>query len=140
MLITRISPGGATSNASRIFSWTTRNRRERGLSGSSYARCHSCQSRGMVKNHAMAGKKYRVVQWATGLVGKEAILGVLAHPELELVGCWVHSDDKVGKDVGEIVGIDRLGVKATNSLDEICAIDADAVVYAPVLASTRDVI
>src|SRR5262245_18422978 len=83
---------------------------------------------------------YRVIQWATGLVGKEAILGVLAHPELELVGCWVHSDDKVGKDVGEIVGIDRLGVKATNSLEEICAIDADAVVYAPVLASTRDVI
>jgi hypothetical protein len=91
----------------------------------------------MVKNHAMT---YRVIQWATGLVGKEAILGVLAHPELELVGCWVHSDDKVGKDVGEIVGIDPIGVKATGSLDEICAIDADAVVYAPVLASTRDVI
>jgi hypothetical protein len=81
-----------------------------------------------------------VIQWATGFVGKEAILGVLAHPELELVGCWVHSDDKVGKDVGEIVGIDPIGVKATNSVDEICAIDADAVVYAPVLASTRDVI
>ena len=29
---------------------------------------------------------------------------------------------------------------ATNSLDEICALDADAVVYSPVMASTRDVI
>ena len=83
---------------------------------------------------------YRVIQWATGLVGQEAILGVLAHPELELVGTWVHSPDKVGRDVGEICGIDPIGVTAVGTLDEICAIDADAVVYAPVLASTRDVI
>ncbi len=83
---------------------------------------------------------YRVVQWATGLVGKEAIKGVVAHPELELVGVWVHSDDKVGQDAGGIAGIGSLGVRATNSIDEICALDADAVVYAPVLASTRDVI
>ena len=83
---------------------------------------------------------YRVIQWATGLVGQEAIQGVLAHPELELVGAWVHSPDKVGRDVGEICGIDPIGVNAVGTLDEICAIDADAVVYAPVLASTRDVI
>ena len=83
---------------------------------------------------------YRVIQWATGFVGKEAIKGVLAHPELELVGCWVHSDDKVGRDVGELCELGPIGVWATNSIDEICALDADAVVYAPVLASTRDVI
>jgi hypothetical protein len=83
---------------------------------------------------------YRVVQWATGLVGKEAIKGVLAHPELELVGCWVHSASKVGMDVGDICDLDPIGVKATGSIDDICALDADAVVYAPVLASTRDVI
>ena len=83
---------------------------------------------------------YRVIQWATGLVGKEAIKGVLAHPELELVGAWVHSADKVGRDVGELCDIAPLGVQATGSMDEICAIDADAVVYSPVLASTADVI
>jgi hypothetical protein len=83
---------------------------------------------------------YNVIQWATGFVGKEAIKGVLAHPELELVGCWVHSDDKVGRDVGELCDIGPIGVTATNSLDELCALDADAVVYSPVLASTRDVI
>ena len=82
---------------------------------------------------------YRVIQWATGLVGQEAIKGVLAHPELELVGAWVHSPDKVGRDVGELCGLDPLGVTATGDLDEICAIDADCVVYAPVLASTRTV-
>jgi hypothetical protein len=91
----------------------------------------------MVKNHGMT---YRVIQWATGFVGKEAIKGVLAHPELELVGCWVHSDDKAGRDVGELCDLGPIGVRATNSLDEICALEADAVVYAPVLASTRDVI
>jgi len=83
---------------------------------------------------------YRVVQWATALVGKESIKGVLAHPELELVGCWVHSPDKVGRDVGELCEIGPIGVRATGSIDEICALDADAVVYSPVMASTRDVI
>ncbi|HET9730700.1 MAG TPA: dihydrodipicolinate reductase [Acidimicrobiia bacterium] len=88
----------------------------------------------------MSDRVYRVVQWATGLVGTEAIKGVLAHPQLELVGAWVHSAEKVGRDVGELCGLAPLGVRATNSIDEICALDADAVVYAPVLASTRDVI
>jgi hypothetical protein len=76
----------------------------------------------------------RVVQWATGGVGVAAINGVLEHPELELAGCWVHSKDKAGKDVGEIIGTEPLGVKATNSLEEIVALDADAVIYAPLLA------
>lgn len=83
---------------------------------------------------------YRVVQWATGFVGREAIKGVLAHPELELVGAWVHSEGKAGRDVGEICGIDPVGVTATNDADEILALDADCVVYAPVLSSTNEVI
>ena len=50
----------------------------------------------------------RVVQWATGGVGVAAIRGVLEHPELELVGCWVHSPDKAGRDVGEIAGVESV--------------------------------
>ena len=76
----------------------------------------------------------RVVQWATGGVGVAAIKGVLEHPDLDLVGCWVHSEDKAGKDVGSIIGSEPLGVTATNSVDEILALDADAVMYAPLLA------
>ncbi|MBV8236453.1 MAG: dihydrodipicolinate reductase, partial [Acidimicrobiia bacterium] len=49
---------------------------------------------------------YRVIQWATGNVGKLAIEGVEAHPELELVGVWVHSAGKAGQRFG--------GVTATN--------------------------
>jgi len=81
----------------------------------------------------------RVVQWATGGVGIAAIKGVLEHPELELVGCWVHSEAKSGKDAGELVGIQPLGVTATNDVDAILALDADAVVYAPLMPNPDEV-
>jgi hypothetical protein len=81
----------------------------------------------------------RVVQWATGGVGLAAINGVLEHPDLELVGCWVHSPGKAGKDVGELVGADPLGVTATDSVEEILALDADAVIYAPLLPNPEEV-
>lgn len=81
----------------------------------------------------------RVVQWATGSVGVAAINGVLEHPELELVGCWVHSKAKAGKDVGELVGTAPLGVVATDSIDDILALEADAVIYAPLLPNLDEV-
>ncbi|MBB5916185.1 hypothetical protein BJY24_005097 [Nocardia transvalensis] len=76
---------------------------------------------------------WKVVQWATGSVGRAAIECIRRHPDLELVGCWVHSDSKNGLDVGEIIGTDPLGVTATSSVEEILALRADAVVYAPLL-------
>ncbi len=81
----------------------------------------------------------RVVQWATGGVGAAAIAAVLEHPELELAGCWVHSAAKAGRDVGQIIGTDRLGVIATNSIGEILALNADAVIYAPLMANPDEV-
>lgn len=81
----------------------------------------------------------RVVQWATGGVGVAAIKGVLEHPDLELVGCWVHSPQKAGKDVGEIIGTEPLGVTATNNVDDILALDADAVIYSPLLPDPDEV-
>lgn len=81
----------------------------------------------------------RVVHWATGSVGVAAIKGVLEHPELELAGCWVHSKDKAGKDVGELIGAQPLGVTATNSIDDILALDADAVIYSPLLPNVEEV-
>lgn len=81
----------------------------------------------------------KVVQWATGGVGVAAINGILEHPDLQLVGCWVHSEAKNGKDVGEIIGAAPLGVTATNSLDDIVALDADAVIYAPLMFNLDEV-
>jgi hypothetical protein len=76
----------------------------------------------------------RVIQWATGGVGRAAVAGVVAHPELELVGCWVHSPDKAGRDVGELCDIDPLGVVATDDVDQLVELEAECVVYAPIMA------
>lgn len=84
--------------------------------------------------------KLRVIQWATGGVGKAAIECVLNHPQLELVGCWVHTADKHGVDVGEIVGATPLGITATTGADEVLALDADCVVYSPLVPKDEDVV
>ena len=83
--------------------------------------------------------KYRVIQWATGGVGRAAIQDILSHPELELVGAWVHGKDKVGRDAGEIAGCEAAGVAATDDVDALLALDADCVVYAPVMADRSTV-
>jgi hypothetical protein len=80
-----------------------------------------------------------VIQWATGAVGKYAIAAVHHNPAFELVGCWVHGADKVGRDAGEIAGIGPIGVKATHSFDEVLAIDADVVHYAPLLSDVGEI-
>ncbi len=80
-----------------------------------------------------------VFQWATGSVGKAAINAVLEHPDLKLVGCWVHSKAKANRDVGELIGTDPLGVTTTDSIDEVLATEADAVVYAPLLPNVDEV-
>lgn len=74
-----------------------------------------------------------VIQWATGGVGRAAIVAIAAHPELTLVGCWVHSKDKVGQDAGVLAGIEPLGVAATDDVDALLALGADCVVYAPIM-------
>ena len=55
---------------------------------------------------------YRVVQWTTGAVGREALRGVLDHPDLELVGVKAYSDAKAGVDAGALVGRAPVGVAA----------------------------
>ena len=76
-------------------------------------------------------RKYRVVQWATGVVGSAALRGIIRHPRLELAGVKVYSDKKEGLDAGEIVGLDRTGVLATQDVAAILALDADCVIYCP---------
>jgi hypothetical protein len=73
----------------------------------------------------------RVVQWTTGNVGRRSVRAVLAHPELDLVGCYAWSSDKVGRDVGELCGLDPVGVTATDDVDVLLALQPDCVVYTP---------
>lgn len=72
----------------------------------------------------------RVVEWSTGTVGKHAIAGIDAHPDLELVGVWVSDPAKVGRDAGELAGLRReLGVVATSDVDELLALAPDCIVH-----------
>lgn len=73
----------------------------------------------------------RVVQWTTGNVGQRSARAVIAHPELELIGCYAWSAEKVGRDVGELCGIDPVGVAATDDVDALLALRPDCVVYNP---------
>lgn len=72
---------------------------------------------------------YRVIQWATGTVGIHAAPAIAAHPDLELVGVWVHSDNKAGRDAGEVCGGGPLGVTTTQDADALLALDADCICY-----------
>jgi 2,4-diaminopentanoate dehydrogenase len=83
---------------------------------------------------------YRVVQWSTGNLGRAAIEGIVAHPELELAGVWVHSADKEGRDAGELAGIGPVGVRATRSLDEILALEPDCILYSPLLPTEAEMV
>jgi len=74
---------------------------------------------------------YRVVQWATGNIGSRSLRAVIEHPDLELVGLYVHSDEKVGRDAGELCGLGTTGVVATNDIDDVIALRADCVLYMP---------
>ena len=71
----------------------------------------------------------RVVVWGTGFVGKMVIAEILPHPIFELVGVGVHATDKVGRDVGELCGVDKIGIEATDDIDELIALEPDAVVH-----------
>lgn len=81
---------------------------------------------------------YRVVQWTTGNVGKRSVRAVALNPGLELVGCYAWSKDKVGRDVGELCGLDPLGVAATDDVDALLAQKPDCVVYNPMFADVDE--
>ncbi len=73
----------------------------------------------------------RVIQWATGAIGKTCLRQIIDHPDLELAGLFVYSDRKVGKDAGEIARRPETGILATNSVDEIVGTPADVVLHLP---------
>lgn len=73
----------------------------------------------------------RIVQWTTGNVGQRSVLAAVGNPRLDLVGCYAWGPEKVGRDVGELCGIDPIGVVATNDVDALLGLRPDCVVYNP---------
>ena len=72
----------------------------------------------------------RVVVWSTGGIGSNAIRAIARRADLELVGVWVHTPEKVGQDAGVLSEMDPLGVAATDDVDALLALRPDCVVYA----------
>ena len=73
--------------------------------------------------------KIRVFQVATGNLGTETIGRIQRHPDLELVGLHCYSPEKIGRDAGEIVGIDPVRVTATGTVEEIIAVAPDVLTF-----------
>lgn len=71
----------------------------------------------------------KVIQWATGNVGTRSLRCIIEHPDMELVGLWVSSPDKIGRDAGALCGLSDTGVIAVNDVDQMVATAADAVLY-----------
>src|SRR3954470_4397391 len=83
----------------------------------------------------MASKEQRplrVVQWTTGNVARQAVKAVVERPDLELVGVYAFSPDKVGRDTAELADLpDPGGVAATDDVEAIVRLKPDCVLYMP---------
>ncbi len=77
---------------------------------------------------------FRVVQWATGSMGRTALRRILDHPDLELVGVHVYDPRKAGRDAGELVRRPATGVLASSRIEDIIALRPDVVIHAPRLS------
>jgi hypothetical protein len=66
--------------------------------------------------------QHRVVVWATGGIGSIAIRAIHQRPNLDLVGVWVHSPEKDGKDADALANGDPIGLAATTDADALIAL------------------
>jgi 4-hydroxy-tetrahydrodipicolinate reductase len=71
----------------------------------------------------------RVIQWATGRAGIPALRAIIDRPDTDLVGLYVSSPAKEGRDAGELCDRGPTGVKATREIDLLLAEPADVVCY-----------
>lgn len=82
----------------------------------------------------MSSKSYRVIQWCTGVVGSASLKHFIENPIFELVGVLVTNPEKVGKDAADLVGLPtKTGVLATDDIEQIIALEADGIHFAPII-------
>ena len=66
----------------------------------------------------------RIVQWTTGNVARQTVRAILCRADLELVGVYAHSPEKVGVDVADLCRLGApVGLTATDDVDAL--LDAD---------------
>jgi hypothetical protein len=81
---------------------------------------------------------YKVVQWGTGNLGTLAVQSIIKHPDLDLIGTWVSSAAKEGRDVGELARVAPIGLLATQDADALIGGDADCICYATASMGRED--
>ncbi len=81
---------------------------------------------------------YRVVQWSVGGVGRQALRALLRSSDFELVGVYSHGPSRVGRDAGDLAGLDvETGIRATSDADALLALRPDCVVFTSVGETRR---
>jgi len=84
----------------------------------------------LLKKRAGKDMKKQVAVWGTGNVGRPAIRAVLAHRDLDLAAVIVSNPEKVGRDAGELAGVEPCGVLATADWQALLqGRKLDAIVY-----------
>ncbi len=79
-------------------------------------------------------RKYRVIIWGLGNVGRVAVKMCMEKESLELVGAIDVDPSKLGKDAGEVFGFGKTGVVVTDDVEKTFAMDADVIMcYLPCL-------
>jgi 2,4-diaminopentanoate dehydrogenase len=82
---------------------------------------------------------YKVIQWGTGGVGRYALGEILKNPEFKLVGVKAFGKEKVGMDAGDLCGMPKTGVIATDDISQLPLQDADVVLYMPKLPNYDEI-
>ena len=76
---------------------------------------------------------YRVVQWSVGGVGRQALRALVRSGDFELVGVYSHGQSRVGRDAGDLAGLDlEVGVRATSDADALLGLHPHCVVFTSV--------
>lgn len=74
----------------------------------------------------------RIIQWTTGNIGRRSLHAIIGRPDMELVGVYAHGADKLGVDAADLAGWpEPTGVTATNDIDALLELGADACCYNP---------
>ncbi|HPX36154.1 MAG TPA: diacylglycerol kinase [Mycobacterium sp.] len=72
----------------------------------------------------------RVAHIGTGNVGRLALAELISNPAFELTAVCVSSAEKIGRDAGELAGLDlTTGITAVGDLDALLATDPQCAVY-----------